>query len=233
MFAVKTKKVVFRRGSKEIIGILHEPKVAPSEVIVITCHGLLSTKDSEKYIELANALTKMKMSVLRFDFSGCGESPGDFRKSTMSSRVEDLKIVLEHIKGSYDRIGLMGSSLGGSISVVVAAEEPSIKAVASWAAPADLGEISKFAEQFLGREFAEDLRGYDVISCAEKVRGLLVIHGDKDEVVPVSHAHKLYNAAPAPKALRIISGADHRFTDPTLRRHAVNESVKWFVDLLL
>ena len=68
--------------------VLHLPGTAPGPCVV-TCHGLTASKDSDKYLLLADELDKAGISVARFDFRGCGESSGVEDETTVATRLED------------------------------------------------------------------------------------------------------------------------------------------------
>jgi pimeloyl-ACP methyl ester carboxylesterase len=206
------RRVEFLSKDKKLVGVFHPMKGEKKEgPCVITCHGLDSYKDSEKYIEIAKRFSNY-FSVFRFDFRGCGESEGDKIKD-LSNRIEDLRAAINLIKNqpSVANIGLFGSSMGGYLSILIAAEEK-IKAIVTWSAPYRLGDLKSDA-----RDVIQD------INCP-----IMIIHGDKDEIVPVLHARELYDRADEPKELKIIDGADHRFMDMSLRDKAIDISLEWF-----
>ena len=210
------RRVEFLREDKKLVGVFHPMKGEKKEgPCVITCHGLDSYKDSEKYIEIAKRFSN-DFSVFRFDFRGCGESEGDKIKD-LSNRIEDLRTAINLIKNQpsvdANRIGLFGSSMGGYLSILIAAEEE-VKAIVTWSAPYRLPMEDLKSD---ARDVIQDIR------CP-----IMIIHGDKDEFVPVSHARELYDRADEPKELKIIDGADHRFMDLSLRDKAIDISLEWF-----
>jgi dipeptidyl aminopeptidase/acylaminoacyl peptidase len=56
----------------------------------------------------------------------------------------------------------------------------------------------------------------------------MVIHGEKDELVPVDQAWEIFHSLGGPKEIRILEGADHRLTDPAHRSRAMDLSIAWF-----
>jgi len=215
-------------------GVLHLPS-AGRWPCVITAHGLLSAKASDKYLLLAARLTKAGFACLRFDFRGCGESGGQLKDTTVAGRIGDLKAVLSHLRNHPaldERFFLLGSSLGGYIALFVAAEAPEVMATALWATPVHLRDLQVRKEALtahgLGAAFFRELAQG---TCAEVPVGIprcLIIHGEQDELVPCGHARDLYEQATEPKALEILPGADHRFTDLKDREQSVRLSIAWF-----
>lgn len=215
-------------------GVLHLPGAGPWPC-VITAHGLLSAKASDKYLLLATHLTQAGFACLRFDFRGCGESGGQLKDTTVTGRIRDLKAVLAHLRDhpTLDgRFFLLGSSLGGYVVLFVAAESPQVMATALWATPVHLRDLLSREEALtahgLGTPFFREIAEG---TCAEVPAGVphcLIIHGEQDELIPCYHARALYERANEPKDLQILSGADHRLSDRQHREEAVRLSIAWF-----
>lgn len=220
-----------RFGKRHLAGVLHQPSKR-SSASVITCHGLYSHKDSQKYVEIARRFCEEGLVVLRFDFTGCGESRGKFEDSTLSMRINDLESALDFMEQQqHQEIGVMGSSLGGCISILTASRDERIKALTTWATPYYLKKIFS-REETLGK-FREDIKTHDMAKAAEEVtQPTLIIHGSQDKLVPLSHTHALYRELKL-KHLEIIEGADHRFTNPTHRVKAIDFTLNWFKNYLV
>jgi len=231
---MKVEKVSFVSEGQKISGILHLPdEVNPP--CVIASHGLLSSKESEKYVVLGERLSAQGMAMLRFDFRGIGESEGRLADDTVSRRVVDLAAAVGFVRsypGMGHRIGLLGSSLGGYVSLIVASMEKEMRAVVVWATPFhldDLGSKEQGEEYPLpGQVFFEDLPRHRLLPLLPRVMNCLVIHGDRDELVPVDQAWEIFHALGTPKEIHVIEDADHRLINPSHRRRAIDLSVDWF-----
>ena len=231
---MRTEDVTFLSEGQKIAGVLHLPDKKNSPCI-ISSHGLLSSKGSEKYVALGEKLSQEGIAMLRFDFRGIGESEGRIEEDTISRRMIDLGSAVEFIKSRRDmknKIGLLGSSLGGYVSLIKASMEEKIRAVVTWATPFHLDDLksNKGTEGHpLPEEaFFEDLPKHQLLPLLPKVSNCLVIHGEKDELVPVDQAWQIFNGLGAPKEIRILEGADHRLTDPDHRSRAMDLSAAWF-----
>ena len=223
------KEKFVRFGEYGLAGVLHSPADGAS-ACVITCHGLYSGKDSEKYVEIGRRFCGEGFAVLRFDFRGCGESGGRFEDTSLTGRMEDLESGLDFVQEQgYGSIGVMGSSLGGTVAVLTAAKDRRIKALVTWATPCLLDELFR-GEVIEGLErLRQDVSKYDVVKAVKKIQcPILIVHGSLDEQVPLSHAKVLYENANKPKDIQIIEDADHRLTDPIHRRRAVKLTLEWF-----
>jgi len=232
------EKVSFKSKGNKISGILHLPE-GNNPPCVIASHGLLSSKDSEKYIAIGQRLSQEGIAMLRFDFRGIGESEGRLKDDTVSRRIADLDSAIPFVRsypGMGNRIGLLGSSLGGYISLIVASMEKEIRTVVIWATPFhldDLGSKKQEEEQpFPGKAFFKDLPKHRLFPLLPKVSNCMVIHGEKDELVPVDQAWEIFHTLGAPKEIHVIEDADHRLTNPSHRQRAIELSVEWFIKYL-
>ena len=232
---MKEEKVHFFTPAGKLTGIIHHPN-QPSSRCVITCHGLFSDKGSDKFVSIGEHFSQEGIMVLRFDFRGCGESDGKIEDTTITGRKEDLNAALSFIRvhkpSVAHTIGLLGSSMGGFISLCVAASDQMIKAVTAWATPFSFDGLREVIASSdspqLKEEFYQDAGHYDASQFVPQVKNLLLIHGDRDETVPADHAERLYQKAIEPKRLEIVRGADHIFSSPALRKKAISYSLNWF-----
>jgi pimeloyl-ACP methyl ester carboxylesterase len=239
-----------RRGQR-LCGIAHRPKRSPKAAAIL-CHGMGSSKESEKFILLGRDLSARGVLALRFDFAGSGESEGKLEEVTYSGEAEDIAAAYEVVaKNAVEKIGVVGSSMGGTAALLFAAGRPPLAALATIAAPV---HPEKFADRFLTAQqrrkwrekgfiiyngmrlnatLLEDVEHIDVAAAARKIFApALVLHGDRDATVPVDEGRELYGALAGPKRLVILEGADHRLTGAHLQK-AVDETSEWLSEYLL
>lgn len=242
---MKMELVTFYSENQQIFGNLHLP--FEKSPCVITLHGLESSKDSGKWPTIASGLYDEGYACLRFNFRGCGEgsekSGGDFEDVSLTGRIKDYRSALQFLqdtsKVDIRRLGVIGSSFGGIVAV--AAQDERIKAMVTLSTPYKmppfekpqiLKEIDKHYELLSGRRFRkrfyEDIRKYDLLETIKSAPPILIIHGSLDKVVPTEHAQKLYEAAPEPKRLEIVEGADHVFSQSEHLNQVINWSLEWF-----
>ncbi len=219
-------------------GMLHLPDRNDAPY-VIASHGLLSSKDSEKYIALGERLSKEGVAMLRFDFRGIGESEGRPEEDTISRRIDDLGAAIDLMRnypGLGKRIGLLGSSLGGYLSLFKAAADSEIRAVVIWATPFhldDLGSKKQDPEYALpAKAFFADLPKHRLLPVLPRISNCMIIHGERDELVPVDQAWEIFQGLNGPKEIHILEGADHRLTQPAHRQRALDLTVEWFKKFL-
>ncbi len=218
---------------------------------MILCHGMESAKEGDKSVALASRLAGAGCDVLRFDFSYVGESEGEFIDITVSGEVDDLAgawtFLAERISGP---IGIVGSSLGGTVAVLFAAEQHQVSALATIAAVAVPGrraralpeqERRRWREQGsydlhgirVGSAFLADVEQLDVVAAIPRIGcPILLTHGTEDEVVPVSDATLICDATEGRAEVRLFAGADHRFSDPETRAEMLEQIAAWMLDRL-
>jgi len=217
--------------------VVHLAERTPAPVVVC-CHGLLSHKDGSKFVAIGEQYSSAGMVVVRFDFSGCGESKTVQRESILFSRLRDLHSVLDYVQHqpwANGTIGLLGSSLGGYLSLLTAAAKPHlVQAVVCWATPFDLSRIrlalseSEELKQLFPAGFR--LGSPENLSGLHSIPRVLVIHGQQDETVSWHDAVAIYRQVGDPKRLCLMQTADHRLLDPHWREMAMRLSLEWFLE---
>ena len=200
----------------------------------ILSHGLVSSKESSKYVALEEILLKSGIAVCRFDYHGCGESTGRIEETSLTKRLDNLSRIVDytrkHSEIDAERVGIIGSSFGATTALLMAARDRAIKCVSLWATPCLLEKEANGSIDGIVFDDAlyTDFVKYDILSEARKVSRTLVIHGDADETVPCSEGKTIHEELRAPKDLKIIPGGDHVFSDPSMREAVLNLALAWF-----
>tara|TARA_B100001971_G_C18167103_1_gene524849 strand:- start:364 stop:1074 length:711 start_codon:yes stop_codon:yes gene_type:complete len=236
---MKVKSFNTRSEEYKIEGNIHFPGHHQSAPCVICSHGLFSSKESSKFIAMAEQLAGEGFVAIRYDHRGCGVSEGKIEETTVSDRLKDLDSIIRFIGQRFSitrRIGLFGSSMGGYISLLKAAQVPPVSAVVVWATPFKLGgtrrDYNEEGYPLLEESFYEDLNNHKLLEIIGRIKRCFVLHGQKDELVPVWHSNKIYENLADPKKIEIFPCGDHRFTDVTDRKRAMDLSLKFFKNYL-
>lgn len=215
---------------------IHLPEGRGPFAYVLACHGLSASKESDKYLMLADELPRSGLALARFDFRGCGESTGVENDTTVATRVEDVEAVLDRLAKHPRldaRVGLLGSSMGGVVALHVVAMRTDRPPVVTWNAPADFTRLARpDPPGGLGPAFFAEIESGRYASTPAGVTRHLVVQSDADDVVPPEHGRVLHARAAEPKALLCIAGADHRLSDPDHRRRAMIASRDWLLQFL-
>jgi len=217
------------------MGTLYRPSLRTNQT-VIGCHGLLSDRTSPKQIDLARRCNAMGIAYLAFDHRGCGQSDGDFEMvTTLAARSRDLLAAAEFIRTKTDlgpRLGLFGSSMGGTVCLATASQiKP--RAIVTVAAPIKSASIipteknAKDTGNFPPSFYRQKLQ-FDITDTVSDVNNLLVFHGDADETVPVFHGREIHFLASQPKKIIIQKNGDHRMSNPIHQRKFIRETVDWY-----
>lgn len=212
-------------------------------------HCFTCTKNIKAAHYISLALTGAGLAVLRFDFTGLGDSEGDFSDTNFSSNVDDLVAAARFLEKHFTAPGLLiGHSLGGAAVIRASLELPAVKAVVSIAAPADPGHVTlalgQSAEtiqqtgraevELVGRrftikkQFLEDLQFANLQAALGQLnRALLVLHSPLDETVGVENAGRIFQAAKHPKSFISLDNADHLLSKPADSRYAGRLIAAW------
>lgn len=212
-------------------------------------HCFTCGKNVRAAVDLARALTRRGIAVLRFDFTGLGESEGDFAQSGFTSNVADLIAAARFMAAAFEAPALVvGHSLGGAAVIRAAAELDSVRAVVTIGAPADPSHVEGlFAASLaeieakgsaevrlgqrtvrIGRAFLDDVRGSSIREALQRLRRpLLIMHAPADTIVGIDNARELYDGARHPKSFVSLDGADHMLTDPRDSDYAAGVIAAW------
>lgn len=223
-------------GAK-LSGKVRRPAGAPRGWALLA-HCFTCGKDLRAARLMTDALAIAGYGVLRFDFTGLGESEGAFAETTFLSNVADLVAAarwLERTEGTGPHL-LVGHSLGGTAAIKAARQLPSVRGVATIGSPFEPGHAAGLLEPVrealhaegeaeielagrtfkVGRALLDDLGQSSITEdLAELRRPLLVLHAPFDTVVEVDNARQLFEAARHPKSFVSLDKADHLLTDPT------------------
>lgn len=221
----------------------------PARGYALFAHCFTCTKNSLAASRIARALTALGIGVFRFDFTGLGDSGGDFADATLSGDVRDLSAAVDHMtrQGFPPRL-LIGHSLGGAAVLAAAGHLPEIAAVAVIGAPFDARHVTALfkdvlpeildqgeAQVDLGgrpftirRSFIDDLRSHDQgARIAELHRPLLILHSPVDQTVGVDNAAAIFQAARHPKSYVSLDNADHLLTRAADAEYAAGVIAAW------
>jgi dipeptidyl aminopeptidase/acylaminoacyl peptidase len=217
-----------------ISGIMVIPGEGRRYPCAVLSHGLVSSKESSKYMAVSQVFAEAGIASCRFDYHGCGESGGNIEETTLSIRLDNLNAIFDHVLDhpSVDpqKIGIIGSSFGGSTGLLKAARDERVRCLSLWATPHILEskEDDTISDIKFRQTIYTDFTSYDLLEEAKKVQRTLVIHGDSDEVVPCIEGKMIYKFLKKPKAIEIIKGGDHIFSVDAHRVKAINLALNWF-----
>ncbi|GAA5026301.1 osmotically inducible protein C [Marivirga lumbricoides] len=229
---MKREKVSFKSAQgNELAAYIAFPADQKPNNYVIFAHCFTCTKNLNAVRNISFGLSKHGYAVMSFDFTGLGESEGEFADTNFTSNMEDLVAAANFLKEKYQAPSLLvGHSLGGAAVLMAAAQIDSVKAITTIGAPAQpehvlhlikdgvdqikkngKAEISIGGRPFTIKEqFLEDLKQSKGLKLLEDLRkAVLVMHSPQDNVVGIENAKEIYDRAFHPKSFVSLDGADH------------------------
>ncbi len=229
-------------NQEKLAGYLDMPEQNKPKAFALFAHCFTCGKNLKSMVNINKVLTEHGIAVMRFDFTGIGESQGDFSATNFTSNIEDLIAAADYLKSEYEAPKLLiGHSMGGAAVIQAAHEIRSVKAVATIAAPSSpdhLGHILQrtrsraesegTAEVTIGgktftlkKQFFENL---EKVKMQEKIRGLnrplLILHAPNDDTVPIDNASEIFQAARHPKSYISLDRAGHLLLEEKDARYA-------------
>ena len=194
-------------------GVIHRPPVKPIAWAVFT-HCFRCSKQSRAARYVSTALAEQGIATLRFDFTGLGESEGEFSDS-FANDVDDIVAAADALRAGAATEApalLVGHSRGGTAALAAAARIPECAAVATIGAPCHSSKLTGV------------LKTSDI---ANLKRALLVFHSPQDNVVSIDDARELFVAAKHPKSFVSLDGADHLLGRQADARYVANVLASW------
>ncbi len=227
-------KIEFPSQGQNLAGLLETPDRA-IRAYVLFAHCFTCGKDVAAASRISRFLVQHGFAVFRFDFTGLGNSDGDFSNTNFSSNTEDLLSAANFLGQHYQAPQLLiGHSLGGAAVLAMAAKIPEVKAVVTIGAPFEASHVihnfnahldtieqNGFATVSLGtreftikKQFIDDLRSQSTEHIQRLNKALLVLHSPIDLIVDIADAEKIYKAAKHPKSFVSLDTADHLLSKP-------------------
>lgn len=241
------QKVEFISDGVTLSGALELPE-SGQRCFALFAHCFTCGKDVAAASRIARALTAEGIAVLRFDFTGLGNSDGDFANTNFSSNLQDLLAASAYLREHYEAPQLLiGHSLGGAAVLAMAAQVPEARAVVTIGAPhqaehvahnfaADLEKIRRDGEaevtlagrQFrIRRQFLDDIEQHENDDLGQLRKALLVMHAPLDATVSIEEAEKIYREARHPKSFISLDDADHLLTRRADSEYAAQALAAW------
>ncbi len=227
-----SEKVSFKGAFGDTLSAkLDSPEGGQVKSWVLFAHGFSIGKDLKPIRTISRSLVKDGFGMLRFDFTGLGESGGNFSDTNFSSNCEDIRQAAKFLTDNYGPpCVLIGHSFGGTAALKIADEIPDVKAVATIGSPCDTSHIvHQFADQLeeieeegeakvllggrpfvIKEQFLDDIENQNIAKeISDLGRSLLIFHSPQDRVVGIDNAAHIYSHAKHPKSFVSLDGADH------------------------
>ena len=231
---VCSKKVEFPGATGAMLAARLDMPAAP-RAFALFAHCFTCGKDIFAASRIADGLSARGIAVLRFDFTGIGNSEGEFANTNFSSNVQDLVAAADYLRQNHGVPSLLiGHSLGGAAVLAAASSVPDAIGVVTIGAPASAAHVTyNFAADLadivekgtaevtlagrkftITKQFLDDVAGQNILDdLARMKKALLVCHAPRDEYVGIDNASTIFSAARHPKSFLSLDTADHLLRD--------------------
>ena len=218
------------------------------KLYIVFLHGFMSDIEGTKPQTLLRYAKKNKLGFVAVEYSGHGKSSGEFTKGNISSWTNDAKVIIKKIVRKNDFI-LIGSSMGSWIALnQFKYFKKQIKGLIG------VGSAPEFLTRLMWNKFTKKIKSelldkgktiiksgkyeypitFQLIKDGRKNKILnrkinskikvTMIHGKKDEVVPVNFSRKVLSLFKnAKKKLNIIKNGDHSLSNPRQLKIIIKE----------
>lgn len=247
---MKSRKIEFDGSQNEKLSArMDEPEEGITRGAVLFAHCFTCSKNLRAVGHISRTLTEHGMGVFRFDFTGLGESEGDFADTNFSSNIEDLKAAADYMEQQWSTPRmLMGHSLGGAAVLQAAHRISSVEAVITVGAPCNpehvthhlvdkMDEIEKKGEARINlagrvftikKQFLDDLSEQKMNEVIRNLdRALLIFHSPVDQTVGIDNAAHIYKLAKHPKSFISLDDADHLLTNEEDAKYVGSVAAAW------
>jgi len=242
------EKFEFQGHDGNSLSALLETPDGELRATALFAHCFTCGKDIAAASRISRALVKRGYAVMRFDFTGLGNSDGDFANTNFSSNVADLVSAAEHLaeRGLSPAL-LIGHSLGGTAVLNAAHQIPTCLGVVTIGAPVDAKHVcaqfscdiktieaqGEATVELAGRsftirkQFLDDIKQTSAEHLANLQPALLVLHSPLDQVVSINEAERIYRAAKHPKSFVSLDSADHLLSRAADAEYVAEITAAW------
>ena len=235
------ERIEFENRGGKIIGLLESPEIkTKTNDLILLAHGFTGSMDgpSSLYKRLAGKLVESGFTVYRFNFRFTSNPFEEHHRMTLAGEVDDLKLLIREFSKKYGKIGVVGESMGGAVSIL--GYSPKVECLVlyypaiflkenirtMWSSDEKVRELrekgvlsyvkrSTNQTLYIGKNFVEGVNAIDTL-LPEVIRikcPVLFIHGNTDRTVSFTESERAFKAANEPKKIEIIDGAEHGFKD--------------------
>lgn len=245
--------VTFQVDGRNLSGIFHFPLTINKQTpAIVFAHGFIGNKVGEHrlFVKAARYFASRGYTVFRFDFSGCGESDGDYSDVTLTKQITELQAAIDYVSSipqvDANNITVIGHSLGGAVSSLTVPNNKHINKLVLWSPVAHPYEnitaitgsnavheslekgIYDYHGFHLSANFFQDLKKHQPLQKIQSYHGhFLLIHAEEDEDVPKENGWEYYHAVQQSKTIHLIKKSDHTFSSYSFEEELFQATYAW------
>ena len=229
-------------ANKRLAGILELPSPSATgkehpDSFALFAHCFTCTKDLKAIVRISRALAKRNIGVLRFDFTGLGDSQGNFADTNIESNLSDIHSASQWLAEHYQAPSLLiGHSLGGAAMMAAVGSIPSCQAIATLASPSCTRHLAEFLgtqnpeinstgsgtvtiggrTHTIKKQMLDSLRNFNLKERIQRITiPHLIMHSPADETLEFQHALDILEHSAGAKSLITLVDSDHLFVNRT------------------
>mgnify|MGYP000598433381 CR=1 FL=1 len=246
MFGIEEEPFRIQGKKYALAAYKHVPLNRKKSSVVLMLHGFTGNKVEawRLFVDIARELCRNGFIVIRFDYRGHGESPGDFEDFKLEWALEDSELALRYSLSMGEYVGLIGLSLGGAVAIYLASILSNfIKAIVLLSPVINFAEVlnrrmdnfKKGVYSYIGPlriklENLMSLKSFNGFDYVTKIKApTLIIHSKDDSIVPYSQALRFYKNLAVKKELLLLEKGGHTFNTYEARITVISRIVKWFL----
>lgn len=234
---MKSEQCSFKNDRGQALSARLDAPDGPRRACALFAHCFTCDKNLNAVRRIASELVRRGIAVFSFDFTGLGESEGEFSDSHFSSQASDIISAAQYLQHTYG-IALdfmIGHSLGGTACLYAARSLRDVRGIVTIGSPYDpehithlfdsdaahTAEADQSTEVCIGgrpfrvnAQFINDFRSHPPAEWIADVRQeILILHSPVDAIVDIRHAEKLFTALRHPKSYISLGNADHMLSN--------------------
>lgn len=248
-YSTQTLKLTIPGTFGQLDARLDMPDSVTPKAFVIICHCFTCTKETITTSRIARGLAQNGFAVLRFDFTGLGNSEGNFADSNFSSMIEDIIHVTHFLDKKYQApAALLGHSMGGTAVLAASTQIPSCKTVITIASPSEPSHVLHHFGKAMAQlesghdaeiivadvkypvrpQFVSDVRNYDMQKQMHGYsKAIMAIRAEKDSLVKPKDAEEIIAYTSGDHYLLDLDQADHLFSDRAITESMIVQICNW------
>lgn len=247
---MNSKKIFFQnRNNISLAAYLDTPDNAQPQQFALLAHCFTCSKHIKAYHYISQVMTAHGFGVMRLDFTGIGESKGDFNNTNLHNNIEDLIDASQWLEQHHTAPAmLIGHSLGGIAALTATETLADCKAVVVIGTPDETHHLYRLLSSEItrveatntraitlgGKHFEitpsllDSLRNHQMRTHIENLHcPLLILHAPDDDTVSLTSAENIFSLAPHPKGFIALDQADHLLTKEKDARYAGELIATW------